>query len=78
MSAVLSFFIPGLGHLMLGKPFSGLFWFVVVVALYVVAGMTFGVGLIAAIPVHLICMYRANSIANQQHMKMISKAMNRR
>lgn len=77
MAAVLSFFIPGLGHLMLGKPFSGLFWFVVVTALYVVAVVTV-VGFIVAIPVHLICMYRANSIANLQHMKMLSKAMNRR
>lgn len=78
MAAVLSFFVPGLGHLMLGKPFSGLFWFVVVAALYVVAGFTVGVGLIVAIPAHLVCMYRANSIANQQHMKMLSKAINRR
>lgn len=78
MAPVLSFFVPGLGHLMLGKPFSGLFWFVVVIGLYVAAGFTLGAGLIAAIPAHLMCMYRANSIANQQHVKMMSKAMNRR
>ncbi len=74
MAAVLSFFIPGLGHLMLGKPFSGLFWFVVTAGLYVIAAMTFGVGLVVAIPTHLMCMYRANSISNQQQVKMFSKA----
>lgn len=78
MAAVLSFFVPGLGHLILGKPFSGLFWFVLVIGLYVFAGFTVGVGLIVAIPAHLLCMYRANSIANQQHVKMMSKVMNRR
>lgn len=78
MAAVLSLFVPGLGHLMLGKPFSGLFWFVVVLVLYVVAGITVGVGLIVAIPAHLLCMYRANSIANQQHVKLMSKVINRR
>ena len=78
MAAVSSLFVPGLGHLMLGKPFSGLFWFVVVLVLYVVAGITVGVGLIVAIPAHLLCMYRANSIANQQHVKLMSKVINRR
>ncbi len=77
MAAVLSFFIPGLGHLMLGKPFSGLFWFVSVTLLHVLGFLTI-VGFLFSIPAHLFCMYRANSIANQQYVKMMSKAMNRR
>ncbi len=73
MAAVLSFFIPGLGHLILGKPFSGLFWFVVMAGLYAIA-LTTIVGFVVAIPAHLICMYRANSISNQQFAKMVSNA----
>lgn len=34
MAAICNFFLPGLGHLVLGKPFQGLIWFSLTVAGY--------------------------------------------
>lgn len=59
MAAVLSFIMPGLGHLYTGRIFQGLLWWIVLAVLYVASIFTLGLGLLLAIPIHLLCIIDA-------------------
>ena len=71
MAAICNFFLPGLGHLILGKPFSGLMWFITLTVLYALSIATSGLGLFAAIPFHLVCIARASAISRAQQVEKI-------
>lgn len=77
MAGLLSFLVPGLGQLCTGRLFSGLMWFVLLLIAYVVAGMTLGVGLIIAVPLHLMCIVSAYQGAEKQREKSMERAIRR-
>ena len=67
MAAILSFFIPGLGHLILGRPFTGLFLLVLCVVGYflVVPGLI----------VHVFAIWHAHQLSRKQHIADMAAAM---
>lgn len=63
MAAVLSFFVPGLGHMLNGRVFQGLFFLVLVPLVYLLSIPAFCIpGLI----VHLFVMLDANKDAKRR------------
>ena len=52
MAAVLSFFVPGLGQLLNGRPFQGLLWFAITAVGYMAM-------IVPGIVLHLICVIDA-------------------
>ena len=66
MAAVLSFFIPGLGHLVLGYPVRGLLWLVIVVIGYFAF-------IVPGIVLHIICICAAASLSNSQQIELIAQ-----
>lgn len=73
MAAVLSFFVPGLGHIYAGHIFQGLFFFVLVPVLYALAVFTMGAGLLLAVPVHLFVMIDAKRAADRREDNRMSR-----
>jgi TM2 domain-containing membrane protein YozV len=73
MAAVLSFFVPGLGHLYAGHIIQGLFFFVFVSACYAIAIVTIpftaGLGFIAALLLHLFVIIDAQRAAKRSKTK---------
>lgn len=69
-AAVLSFFIPGLAHFILGKPIHGILWFTVTLCGYlalIFPGMVF----------HLLCMCDAARVSNEVSVDRMEAAMRR-
>lgn len=77
MAGFCNFICPGLGHLILGKPFSGFLWFVVIACAYVAAALTAGIGLLVAVPLHLLCIMRAGTIDRKQSEASMERAVRR-
>ena len=65
LAAICNFFIPGLGHLIQVRVIGALFWFVVMCIAYGIAAMTMGVGLVLAIPLHIVCILSAAAYKRQ-------------
>lgn len=77
MAGLLSLIVPGLGQLCTGRLLGGLFWFVVVLAAYFVAGATAGLGLVFALPLHLVCIVSAYRGAERNRERSMERAMRR-
>ncbi len=68
MAAVLTFFCPGLGHLVLGRPFAALLIFVLTTIgylMFVVPGLI----------IHVYAIVRAHNLSREQHVEDIRRAM---
>lgn len=59
IAAVCSFFIPGLGQLVQGRLLAALVFFVMMSVAYTLAGFTFGLFLVVAVPLHIWCILNA-------------------
>lgn len=68
VAAVLSFVVPGLGHVYLGKIFAGIFVFVMIVVL-----VASGVGIILAIPLWIAGVYGSYRVAKNQNETLLRK-----
>lgn len=69
-AALISLFVPGLAHFLLGKPFQGLLFFVLVVLGYVCF-------VIPGIVLHLICIVDASRASNAATTKRMEQAIRR-
>ena len=54
IAALCSFFIPGLGQLVQGRPLAAILWFVAYAICLFIAMITLGIGLVLCIPVWII------------------------
>lgn len=68
MAALISLFVPGLGHLIIGKPFQAILFFVVVIIGYICL-------VIPGIILHLICIVDAARAEKRLNTKIISDAL---
>ena len=55
--ALVSFFIPGLGHLIQGRLLGAIGWFTVLATLAIASVFTFGAGLLLFIPAYIYCIW---------------------
>jgi len=60
-AALLSFFLPGLGQACQGRLGAAVFVFCMVSAMYAFAVLTFGIGLVVALPCHVVAVIDAAS-----------------
>ena len=68
MAAICSFFCPGLGHLILGKPIQGLLWFVITLIGYICF-------IVPGIVLHLICIVDAARQSQRDKINAVAKGM---
>ena len=59
IAAVCSFFFPGLGQLVQGRILAAAIFFISTTIFYGLSGLTLGLFLIVALPVHLWCIINA-------------------
>jgi TM2 domain-containing membrane protein YozV len=70
MAALANFFIPGLGHLILGKPFQALLWFVLVIAGYFAF-------VVPGVVLHIFCILDAARQAKRDAVSAVESGMMR-
>lgn len=70
MAAIANFFCPGLGHLVLGRPFQALFWLVLVVVGYVAF-------IFPGVILHIICILDAARQSRRDAISAVQKGMER-
>ena len=70
MAGVLNFFLPGLGHLVTGRPLSGLAWFIAVIIGYVCF-------IVPGIILHIVCIVRGVQISREDDLNAIEDRMER-
>jgi TM2 domain-containing membrane protein YozV len=69
-AAVLSFFVPGLAHFILGKPIHGILWFTVTLCGYLAL-------IFPGMILHLLCMCDAARVSNEVAVDRMEAAMRR-
>ena len=68
MAAICNFFLPGLGHLILGKPFQGLLWLVLVIAGYICF-------IVPGIVLHIFCILDAARQSKRDSINAVATGM---
>ena len=68
MAAICNFFLPGLGHLIIGKPVQGLIWFVLVVIGYLCF-------IFPGIVLHLFCIVDAARQSKRDNVIAVAKGV---
>ena len=71
MAGVLNFFLPGLGHLVTGRPLSGLAWFIAVIIGYVCL-------IVPGIVLHIVCIVRGVQLSREDDLNAIEERLGRR
>lgn len=70
MAALCNFFVPGLGHLILGKPVQGLLWFAIVLVGYLCL-------IVPGIVLHIICIIDAARASQRRHIDAVARGVAR-
>jgi hypothetical protein len=71
MAGLLNFFIPGLGHIVTGRIFAGILWFIAVIVGYVAF-------IVPGIILHLVCIVRGVQLSRKDDLDAIEERLERR